>query len=70
LSLSQYPDRYRVLPQLAALIGVQEDSLSNILGALWAYIKARGLQAPDNKAAVSLDEPLKAVSRSAVLLAP
>jgi chromatin remodeling complex protein RSC6 len=48
-------------PELAAIVGTQPLSRTEVTKRIWDYIKARNLQNPANKRNVLCDEQLKAV---------
>lgn len=59
--LNHYPERIKVAPHLAAVLGIHEDTRSNILGAFWHYVKSNGLQDKNDRKLLRLDERLRAV---------
>ena len=48
-------------PELAAIVGTQPLSRTEVTKRIWDYIKARNLQNPINRRNVLCDEQLKAV---------
>lgn len=61
IHLNHYPERFKVSPMLAALLGVYEDTRSNIAGAFWHYVKSNGLQDKNDRKLIKLDDRLKAI---------
>ncbi|GAA95616.1 uncharacterized protein L969DRAFT_85307 [Mixia osmundae IAM 14324] len=59
LYLTPYPERVKVLPELARLINVYQDTRPNCLTALWLYVKSEGLPMPEDQRRIRLNEPLK-----------
>ncbi|GAB2292146.1 hypothetical protein Dimus_026397 [Dionaea muscipula] len=50
-----------VSPELQAFLGVSEIPRTQVLKAVWAYIKQNNLQDPENKKIVVCDEKLKKI---------
>jgi SWI/SNF-related matrix-associated actin-dependent regulator of chromatin subfamily D len=61
LNINHIPERIKLSPQLAPVLGIQEDIKANILGAFWNYVKANGLQDKNDRKLIRLDERLKGV---------
>lgn len=61
LNINHIPDRIKLSPQLASILGIQEDIKANILGAFWHYVKANGLQDKNDRKLIRLDDRLKSV---------
>lgn len=61
LNINHIPDRIKLSPQLAPILGIQEDIKSNILGAFWHYVKANGLQDKNDRKLIRLDDRLRTV---------
>lgn len=49
LQLEYDPPRFKVLPQLAKIIDIKEDTKANVTQAVWNYIKIKGLQDKDDR---------------------
>ncbi|CED83878.1 SWI/SNF transcription activation complex subunit [Phaffia rhodozyma] len=49
MQLDYDPPRFKVLPQLADLIDIKEDTKASVLQAVWNYIKIKGLQDKDDR---------------------
>ncbi|CAK8539775.1 unnamed protein product [Lathyrus sativus] len=48
-------------PQLQKCLGAPEMSRSEVVKQLWAYIREKNLQDPDNRRKINCDEPLRAL---------
>lgn len=59
LQLKEYPDRARLSPPLAELLALEEATKSDIILALWQYIKFHDLQQTEEKRNIKCDEPLR-----------
>lgn len=53
------PERYKLTPKLANLIGITEDTKQNIVLAFWRYIKHFKLQDSQDKRLINCDTPLQ-----------
>ncbi|XP_022739621.1 upstream activation factor subunit spp27-like [Durio zibethinus] len=51
----------RLSPQLQKLLGVPELARTEVVKQIWAYIREKNLQDPDNKKNIICDEPLNAL---------
>mmetsp|Transcript_38516 Transcript_38516/g.28362 ORF Transcript_38516/g.28362 Transcript_38516/m.28362 type:complete len:147 (+) Transcript_38516:252-692(+) len=49
LYLESNPKKYRLSPELADILGIQEETRLRIIGALWQYIKSNRLQDSENR---------------------
>ncbi|PFH47618.1 hypothetical protein AMATHDRAFT_67415 [Amanita thiersii Skay4041] len=56
--LEHFPEQYKVLPDLANVLGVKEDSRIGVIQALWNYIKLNNLQDKVDRRLVKSDERL------------
>ena len=61
IHLNHYPERIKLAPHLAAVLGIHEDTRNNILGAFWHYVKAHGLQDKNDRKLIRMDDRLKAI---------
>lgn len=61
INVNHIPERIKLSPQLAPVLGIQEDIKANILGAFWHYVKANSLQDKNDRKLIWLDDRLKAV---------
>lgn len=61
LHVHHNPERFRLPPVLAQLLGIYEDTRGNICGAFWHYVKANGLQDKNDRKLIKLDDKLRAV---------
>ncbi|KAM0936727.1 putative transcription regulator SWI/SNF-BAF60b family [Dioscorea sansibarensis] len=50
-----------ISPELQALLGVEEIPRTQALKLIWAYIKEKNLQDPENKRVIICDEKLKKI---------
>jgi SWI/SNF-related matrix-associated actin-dependent regulator of chromatin subfamily D len=66
LNINHIPERIKLSPALAPILGIQEDIKANILGAFWHYVKANGLQDKNDRKLIRLDERLKGVFKYVV----
>ena len=51
----------KISPELAVVVGPGPMPRSEVVKALWVYIKGKNLQDPNNKRNIVADAPLKAV---------
>mmetsp|Transcript_17387 Transcript_17387/g.48490 ORF Transcript_17387/g.48490 Transcript_17387/m.48490 type:complete len:415 (-) Transcript_17387:333-1577(-) len=61
LGFNYMPEQYQLSAELAEVVGLQQDTRSRTLRALWSYIKAHGLQSSQNPTMVECDEKLRAL---------
>ena len=62
MSVSAFHQKYNLSPELQAVCGkATELSRPHIVGKLWKYIKAKGLQNKDKKVEIINDDNMKAV---------
>lgn len=45
--MDHQPKKFKLSPQLQKVLGIQEESRTKIVGALWQYIKSNRLQETD-----------------------
>ncbi|KIY48606.1 SWI/SNF complex 60 kDa subunit [Fistulina hepatica ATCC 64428] len=69
LYLNHSPPQYKVVPELANVIGIKEDSRVNVIQALWAYIKSAGLQDKVDRRIIRMDDRLKPLFGNEVMFA-
>jgi len=55
------PDRFRVAPALADLLDTTEDTRAGIVMKMWEYIRAHGLQDPEERRQINCNAALKSV---------
>jgi len=58
------PDRFRLSPALADLLDTKEDTRAGIVMKIWEYVRAHGLQDPDEKRTINCNHQLRAVRLS------
>ncbi|PVF97663.1 hypothetical protein CPB86DRAFT_415798 [Serendipita vermifera] len=61
IQINHVPERIKLSPHLANILGVQEDTRQNIFGSFWHYVKANGLQDKNDRKLIRLDEKLRSV---------
>ncbi|KAK7346590.1 hypothetical protein VNO80_21113 [Phaseolus coccineus] len=61
MSMNYSPDKFVVSAQLARVLGVEFDSRSRIIAALWHYVKAKKLQSPNDPSFFMCDASLQRV---------
>lgn len=59
LQLKEYPDRARLSAPLSEILALEEATKSDIILALWQYIKFHDLQQTEEKRNIKCDEPLR-----------
>ncbi|KAK7205743.1 hypothetical protein BZA70DRAFT_276938 [Myxozyma melibiosi] len=60
--LKTSPERYKLSPALSNVLGgLQEQTRQEVVMGLWQYVKFHGLQDPDEKRSISLDDGLREV---------
>lgn len=59
LQLKEYPDRARLSAPLSEILALDEATKSDIILALWQYIKFHDLQQTEEKRNIKCDEPLR-----------
>ncbi|KAI5858667.1 hypothetical protein BZA05DRAFT_330538 [Tricharina praecox] len=55
------PDRFRLSPALADLLDTKEDTRAGIVMKVWEYVRAHGLQDPDEKRTINCNPQLRAI---------
>lgn len=61
LQPKEYPTKFRLSPQLASLLAIEEDTKAGVVVALWQYIRFHQLQDRDEKRLIKCDAPLRAL---------
>ncbi|KAA8893368.1 hypothetical protein FN846DRAFT_979384 [Sphaerosporella brunnea] len=61
LTRDEAPDRFRLSPVLADLLDTKEDTRAGIVMKMWEYVRANGLQDPDEKRTINCDERLRQI---------
>jgi len=61
LHLQQYPEQFRVLPELGNILGIKEESRAGVIQALWAYIKTNNLQDKVDRKRIHADAMLRSI---------
>lgn len=60
--LATSPERYKMSPALSNVLGgLQEQTRQEVVMGLWQYVKYHGLQDPDEKRSINLDDALREV---------
>ncbi|KAF8541210.1 hypothetical protein BDD12DRAFT_732611 [Trichophaea hybrida] len=57
----EVPDRFRLSPALADLLDTQEDTRAGIVMKIWEYVRAHGLQDPDERRTINCNPPMRAI---------
>ncbi|KAI5797763.1 hypothetical protein EDC01DRAFT_689197 [Geopyxis carbonaria] len=55
------PDRFRLSPQLADLLDTDVDTRAGIVMKIWEYVRANGLQDPNERRTINCNAPLRAI---------
>ncbi|KAL2934486.1 SWI/SNF complex component SNF12-like protein [Bienertia sinuspersici] len=61
LEMNYVPERYKLSPALSQALGVEVETRSRIMIALWHYVRVKKLQDPNDAAVFSCDPPLRKV---------
>lgn len=61
LQLQHTPERFALAPDLARVLDIQEDTRTNIVTALWNYIKVNGLQDKVDRKIIRADAELRPI---------
>ncbi|KAF8064246.1 SWI/SNF complex protein [Lyophyllum atratum] len=59
--LDHFPEQFKVLGELGAVLGIKEESRIGVIQALWNYIKIQGLQDKADRRMVRADDALRPV---------
>ena len=57
-----HPDKFTLSPPLSQLLDIHTDTMSNVLIALWQYVKLHRLLDSEDKRCINCDDALKNVS--------
>jgi len=57
----EVPDRFRLSGPLADLLDTQEDTRAGIVMKIWEYVRAHGLQDPDERRTINCNPAMRAV---------
>lgn len=66
----EVPDRFRLSPALADLLDTHEDTRAGIVMKIWEYVRAHGLQDPDERRTINCDPAMRAVTPTSSLAPP
>lgn len=58
----EVPDRFRLSPALADLLDTHEDTRAGIVMKIWEYVRAHGLQDPDERRTINCNPAMRAVT--------
>ncbi|KAI9454270.1 SWI/SNF complex subunit [Russula earlei] len=61
LHLQQYPEQFRVLPELGNILGIKEESRAGVVQSLWGYIKTHNLQDKVDRKRIHADAVLRPI---------
>jgi SWI/SNF-related matrix-associated actin-dependent regulator of chromatin subfamily D len=61
LFLDQQPEKHKLSPPLASLLDIHTETLSNVIMALWQYIKSNRLQDAEDRRIIVCDDRLKQI---------
>lgn len=61
LEMNYMPEKFKLSPALAELLGIEVETRPRIIAALWHYVKARKLQIPSDLSFFMCDPPLRKV---------
>ncbi|KAF9007018.1 hypothetical protein BDQ17DRAFT_1389154 [Cyathus striatus] len=59
--LEHFPEQYKVLPELANVLGIKEESRIGVIQTLWNYIKLNNLQDKTDRRLIRADDKLRLV---------
>ncbi|EIW74788.1 SWI/SNF complex 60 kDa subunit [Coniophora puteana RWD-64-598 SS2] len=59
--LAQYPEQFKIAPELGNILGITEESRLGVIQTLWNYIKIHGLQDKTDRRRIRADEALKPI---------
>jgi chromatin remodeling complex protein RSC6 len=68
LYLDSKPERFKVHPELGALLDIQQETLLGAVAAVWAYVKKERLQDAQDKRVIKTDDRLRRVRLRSLLL--
>jgi SWI/SNF-related matrix-associated actin-dependent regulator of chromatin subfamily D len=61
LTRDEQPERYKLSPELADLLDMEEADRAEVVMGIWDYVRAMGLQEDEERRSIQCDEPLKRV---------
>ncbi|KAF5740461.1 SWI/SNF complex component SNF12 isoform X1 [Tripterygium wilfordii] len=61
LEMNYAPEKFKLSPALMEVLGIEVDTRTRIIAAIWHYVKARKLQNPNDPAFFNCDPPLQRV---------
>ncbi|KAF5746935.1 Chromatin remodeling complex subunit isoform 1 [Tripterygium wilfordii] len=61
LEMNYAPGKFKLSPALMEVLGIEVDTRTRIIAAIWHYVKARKLQNPNDPAFFNCDPPLQRV---------
>jgi len=61
LYLENFPEQYKVLPELGTVLGIKEESRLGVVQTLWNYIKVQGLQDKVDRRLIRADDKLRPI---------
>lgn len=61
MQLKEYPDKFKLSPQLADVLGITEESKPGVVVSLWQYMRFHKLQDVDEKRLIRCDAALKSL---------
>jgi len=61
LRLLSNPEKFKLAAELAALLGIHTETKSEIIAAIWRYIKANQLQDVENRTLINNDEAFQRI---------
>jgi SWI/SNF-related matrix-associated actin-dependent regulator of chromatin subfamily D len=64
LHIDHFPERFKVLEPLAALVGMKEGTRSEVMAAIWKLVKFTGAQDKDDGSIIRPSGGLEKVSRT------
>jgi SWI/SNF-related matrix-associated actin-dependent regulator of chromatin subfamily D len=59
--LENFPEQYKVLPELGTVLGIKEESRLGVVQTLWNYIKVQGLQDKVDRRLIRADDKLRPI---------
>ncbi|KAG6830135.1 hypothetical protein H0H92_001999 [Tricholoma furcatifolium] len=61
LYLDHFPEQYKVLGELGAVLGIKTESRIGVIQAIWNYIKVQGLQDKADRRVIRADDRLRPI---------
>ncbi|XP_076921991.1 SWI/SNF complex component SNF12 homolog [Bidens hawaiensis] len=59
LEMNYKPERFKLSSALSEILGLEIETRSRVLSAIWHYVKAKNLQIPDDTSYFTCDAPLR-----------